>query len=77
VKVAVRVHGALQRHTDGAGQVELDVASGTTVAEVMARLGVPEVEVFSVVLNHDISSEEAVLQEADRVDLIPPIGGGT
>lgn len=76
MKVTIQIHGELQRHTDGASRMELDVPAGTTVAQVMERLGVPQAEVFTVVVNRRMVAEETALQEGDRVDLIPPIGGG-
>ena len=76
MRIKARVHAGLQRHTDGASAVDLEVATGTTVTEMMDQLGVPSVEVYSVVINRRVATEETVLQDGDQVDLIPPIGGG-
>jgi sulfur carrier protein ThiS len=76
VKVIVHVHGGLLRYCGGVSPLELDLPEGTTVAEVMARLGIPSNEVFTTVVNRQFVSEDTPLREGDRLDLVPPIPGG-
>ena len=76
MKVLVRVHGGLLRYTDGVSITELDLPEGATVADVMARLGVPDEEVFTAVVNREMVPEDTVLRDGDRLDLVPPIPGG-
>ncbi|MGQ9457268.1 MAG: MoaD/ThiS family protein [Anaerolineae bacterium] len=76
MKVIVHVHGGLLRFSGGVSPLELDLPEGTTVAEVMARLGVPPSEVFTTVVNRQFVSEDTPLRDGDRLDLVPPIPGG-
>ncbi len=76
MKVIVHVHGGLLRYCSGVSPLELDLPEGTTVAEVMARLGIPSNEVFTTVVNRQFASEDTPLRDGDRLDLVPPIPGG-
>ncbi|MBC7223097.1 MAG: MoaD/ThiS family protein [Anaerolineae bacterium] len=76
MKVTVHIHGGLLRYTGGVAQMDLDLPEGATVADAMARVGVPSEEVFTTVVNRKIVPEDTVLQDGDRLDLVPPIPGG-
>ena len=56
---------------------ELVIERGTTVAQLTKDvLTVPQGWVSLVAVNGQRSNEDHVLEEQDRVDLFPPIGGG-
>jgi sulfur carrier protein ThiS len=74
--ITVRVYGDLQRHTHGVGTFELEATPDMTVAGVMERLGVPENEVYTAVVNRQMAPRTTEVHEGDRVELVPPIGGG-
>jgi len=54
----------------------MDVDAGTTVADVVARLGIPPAEVAIIMVNGVHRDAEQVLAEGDRLALFPPIAGG-
>ena len=55
----------------------VELAAGTTMAELLTDIGIPPDSVHLVVINgrptHD---PQAILQAGDRVSLFPPVGGG-
>jgi len=52
------------------------VDEGATVADLTARLGLPEAEVKVVFVNGLVQPPTYVLRAADEVGIFPPIGGG-
>ncbi len=57
-------------------QVSLDVAPGSTVASLVAQLGIPAAEVKVVFVNHRAVPADRLLEEADRVGIFPLVAGG-
>lgn len=52
------------------------IAAGETVAQVMARLGIPEGGVALIFVNNVHRKPDTVLKGSDTVGFFPPIGGG-
>jgi len=64
-----------------AGSQPLDAESfpivpGETVAQVMARLGIPKEGVALIFVNNVHREPDTVLNDGDTVGFFPPIGGG-
>jgi sulfur carrier protein ThiS len=53
----------------------LDLADGTTVADLIAQLGLPD-EPRVVFLNGRHAGDEQVLSDGDRLAIFPPVAGG-
>lgn len=51
------------------------LAEGTTVADVIAMLGLPD-EPRVVFVNGRHAEDEAVLHDGDRMGIFPPVAGG-
>jgi len=81
VKVRVRFF-AQQREEVGHSELEMEVAEGTTVADLVSALGrdYPAVEAASRYLVPAVNTEyvdlATVLRPGDEVALIPPVSGG-
>ena len=56
--------------------ISLEVQPGTTVAQVIARLGLPPVEVTLIMVDGRGQEADFPLQGHERLGLFPPIGGG-
>ncbi len=52
------------------------ITTGETVAQVMARLGIPPENVALIFVNNVHRNPEDVLNDGDTVGFFPPIGGG-
>ena len=52
------------------------ISAGETVAQLMARLGVPESGVALIFVNNVHGKPDTALSGGDTVGFFPPIGGG-
>ena len=52
-----------------------DLAEGTTIAEVITSLGLPD-EPRVIFVNSRHADEATVLHEGDRLAIFPPVAGG-
>jgi sulfur carrier protein ThiS len=58
--------------------LELHLSEPIPLVELVRQLGLPEGEIAVVAVNRRaISLEEAIVLDGDRVELYPPLGGGT
>ena len=58
--------------------LELYLSEPIPLVELVRQLGLPEGEIAVVAVNRRaISLEEAIVSDGDRVELYPPLGGGT
>lgn len=81
MKVAVRLYAQLMDYLPQGAighPFELTLEEGSTVGELLARLGVPqEVASASILLiNGEHGRPSQGLKESDRVSILPPICGG-
>jgi len=80
VRVEVRLFATLVEHVAGrtAGDpFPVDLADGSTLSDLLERLGVPPGEVHLAIVNgRAVQGLSATLAEGDRIGLFPPVGGG-
>ena len=55
---------------------QVNLPDGSSIADLVNHLGIPEGEVRIVFVNHIISPPETTLKESDQVGIFSPIGGG-
>jgi len=55
---------------------EIPISSGTTVADLLARLGIPPEKIHLVFVDGKKSDLREALQGGERVGVFPPVGGG-
>lgn len=76
-QVTVKLFALLQKYLPaGKRQVELEVAAGATVADVLAGLGVPPASVHLIRVNGEQAAPDTTLTEGDAVSVFPPVAGG-
>ncbi len=57
--------------------VEIRVAEPVLLTTLLAQLGVPVAEIAVAAVNGQaVPLEQALVSDADRVELFPPVGGG-
>jgi molybdopterin synthase catalytic subunit/molybdopterin converting factor small subunit len=77
VQITVRLFAGL-RELAGTGRKELDLADGSSVADVWQALGLgAEPAGLLYAVNRAYADPETELSEGDEVALIPPVSGGT
>jgi molybdopterin converting factor small subunit len=54
----------------------LDLPPGTTVGEIVERLGIPEKEVTLIFVNGVHGELQTEVKDGDTLALFPPVGGG-
>ena len=72
-RIEVRLR-SFARHQ--ANKQQLDVASGSTVRDVLLLLDLPDKLDFVVAVNGQAASEDTLLSDGDRIELIPALAGG-
>jgi molybdopterin converting factor small subunit len=77
--VRVRLYATLQRAMPsiGSGEAfEMEVATGSSVADLMILLKIQPNEVKAIRVNGRARADVYRLRDNDEVDMFPPIGGG-
>ncbi len=76
MKIKLIFHGSLKRYNNDRSEIEINVADGTTIGQLISKIEVPKEEVAFVALNGSRSSLTQKLQEGDEVKLFQLVGGG-
>jgi len=75
----VFLNATLRQHVPGYDPyrgITLQVPRGTTVAQVIAQLGLPPKEVTLIMVDGRRQEADFALTGRERLGLFPPIGGG-
>ena len=77
ISVTVKLHSVLRtlETTVPRSRVLLELAAGSTIANVVASLKIPEMDIVYV-LNDSVVESSARLQAGDTLALIPALEGG-
>ncbi len=77
ITVSVRLYSIL-RQRDGriVNGLDLELPSESQVADVLRLLDVPDDLELVLAVNDQVSSETTVLQDRDRLAIIPAVAGG-
>lgn len=79
MRVRAKLFATLSRHYAGVmpgTPVEVEVADGATLSDLIDRLDVPHEEVKMVFVNGRMRSLDYELEPGDEVGIFPPVGGG-
>lgn len=79
VLVEVRVFSGLEKFLEAKRFGEpftVEVKEGATLKDLLAKLKIPEDQVFTSLVHGQHRELHYVLCEGDRVSLFPPVGGG-
>jgi molybdopterin converting factor small subunit len=75
----VRLYSGLEKFVENATYgkpLSLELPDKAKVKAVLAKLNIPEAEVFSIITNGVHCNLDDELSDGDRVALFPPVGGG-
>ena len=78
ISVTLNLFGDLRRYQPAgeSGPARLACASGTTIGELLQRLGIPPGEETAISLNGELASISHVLRDGDEIILFGPSEGG-
>lgn len=80
MEVTVRLLSGMRKYLpepkSGQTSCEINLKSGSTVASVLARLGIPADKRVTVLVNRLFSDSSCVLQDGDVLSVFDPVAGG-
>ncbi len=76
MRVFVEVYGLLRDRAGGGAKMEMEVAEGTTVAELVAQLEVRESEPWIASMDSTLVDDATLLVDGCCLVVIPPMEGG-
>ena len=77
MKIGLKLYGNLKKFAPLKEETAtIDIAPGTTIAELLARLGVPDAAVWMSAINDAVVNHSVVLRDGDVLEVFEPVGGG-
>lgn len=74
MKVEIRLFASLRKY--GLPQEEMELVEGTTVGNLLEKMGIPPSEVAITLVNGRHAQKELPLNDGETLALFPPIAGG-
>ena len=75
-RVKLNLYAGLRAHIGGKPSVDLEIAPGQTVGELLDRLGVPHEQTRILFVNGRAASLSDKLTGGEQIGVFPAIGGG-
>lgn len=75
-EVQVKLYATFRQYLGGRPSATVAIESGTTVGEVLARLGVPTEQTRLVFVDAKVASLDSPLQGGEQLVVFPAIAGG-
>ena len=83
IDVEINLTSWFKKYTNGIHELKMEVENGTTVEQIILKLGIPEKDIGSIIVTNDIAPElknkvelNYEMKNGDHVLVIPPILGG-
>ncbi len=54
----------------------VELEHGSTIKDLLEKMGIPQDQVFNILVDGRHQTFDNVLNEGERVSLFPPVGGG-
>ncbi len=76
--IRVKLHGTLRKYLPAGVRdaVELDIGESATVADVIARLGIPPAHARMIISADQQIEPTSALHDGQEVNVFPPMAGG-
>jgi len=75
MKINVRFFASIRKFS-GKDNLEINIQEGSSVKDLLSKIGIPEEEPLLVILNEHTRGKETMLQDGDTLCLFPVIAGG-
>ncbi len=77
MQITIKLYGNLKKHLPQKKQdAQVEIESGTTIRELLARFGVPDSNVWMTAINDQVVGDSTALQDGDVLEVFEPVGGG-
>lgn len=78
MRVTVKLYGNLRKHLpEKRENAQMEIAEGTTIAGLLARLSIPDSEVWMSAINDNVVDAATLLHDGDLLEVFEPVGGGS
>lgn len=77
--VEVRVFSGLEKYLPGkrfGEPLPVELTEGATIKGLLKKLGIPEKDVFNILVDGRHQSLDYAVTGGERISLFPPVGGG-
>ena len=75
VKINLKLYATLRKFLPGGGD-EINIEPGSSVNDILKRLGIPHTEAKLIFINGKRGAIDTILKGGDRLGIFPPVGGG-
>ncbi len=75
LKVNVKLFASIRKFS-GKDNLEINIEEGSSVKDILSKIGIPQDEPLLVIVNEYTREKKALLQEGDTLCLFPIIAGG-
>lgn len=77
MRITVRLYGNLKKYSPQKKEdTQVEIESGTTIRALLARLGVPDSNVWMNAVNDQVVADSTALRDGDVLEVFEPVGGG-
>ncbi len=77
MQVTIKLYGNLKRYMPGKQEIgQMELSPGTTVRALLARLGVPDNDIWMSAVNDTVVPDASELHDGDVLEVFEPVGGG-
>ncbi len=77
MQITVKFHGNLKKYLpQKKEQAAMEIEIGVTIRALLARLNVPDSDVWLCAINNNVVDECSALREGDTLEVFEPVGGG-
>ncbi len=77
MQITIKLYGNLKKYSPQKKEMaQIEIESGTTVRALLARLGVPDSNVWMCAVNDQVVADSTALREGDVLEVFEPVGGG-
>lgn len=76
IKVNAKAFAMLSKYIETNKNFEISVEKGSTLRDVLRKLGLPEDEIFTCTINGENATLDDEVKDGDNVGFYPYLGGG-
>jgi len=77
MQITIKLYGNLRKHLPQKKELaRMEIENAMTIRELLARLGVPDSNVWMCAVNDRVVSDSTALREGDVLEVFEPVGGG-
>ena len=77
MQITIRLYGNLKKYSPLKKEdARMEIESALPICALLARLGVPDSNVWMTAVNDQVVDDSTALHEGDLLEVFEPVGGG-